>query len=121
MPRSQHPDSRPARKPTADKGAPAPAKAAARPHNVQQVFLDELIRTHRRVSVFLVNGVKLEGEIRSYDRFVILMKNAVTDKVYKHAVSTILPTSGMATAAEAATERRSARPKRQFTPPSSTR
>ncbi len=79
---------------------------------MQQAFLDELIRSHTRVSIFLVNGVKLEGEIRSYDRYVILMKNAVTDKVYKHAVSTIMPMGSHATATEAMGERRPTRVRR---------
>ncbi len=40
-----------------------------------------------------MSGVKLEGEIESYDQFVIMIKGATTDQVYKHAVSTIQPAS----------------------------
>ena len=79
------------------------AAAAAREEKnaaTQKAFLDELIRNRTRVAIFLVNGVKLEGEIKSYDRYVILMKNAVTDKVYKHAISTIMPAGARPTAAE---------------------
>lgn len=50
-----------------------------------------MIDEHRKVAIFLASGVKLEGEIVSYDQYVILMKGPVTDKVYKHAVSTIQP------------------------------
>ena len=90
----------------------SPAAREGRVPSVQQAFLDELVRAHTRVSIFLVNGVKLEGEIRSYDRYVILMKNAVTDKVYKHAVSTIMPMSGRPTAAETIIEKRTSRVRR---------
>lgn len=111
MSRPANPDRKPARKTPRAKQAGAVAKAPKTP-SVQQGFLDELIRSHTRVSIFLVNGVKLEGEIRSYDRYVILMKNAVTDKIYKHAVSTIMPMSGNATAADLLTEKRPTRVRR---------
>ena len=64
-------------------GAPAPS--------AQDRFLRQMIDEHRKVAVFLASGVKLEGEIVSYDQYVILMKGALTDKVYKHAISTIQP------------------------------
>jgi len=57
---------------------------------LQDTFLEDLIRNRTRVSIFLMNGVKLEGEIESFDRYVILMRDA-SDKVYKHAISTIVP------------------------------
>ena len=60
-------------------------------HSVQDRFLNQMIEEHRKVSVFLLSGVKLEGEIVSYDQYVILIKGAMTDTVYKHAVSTIQP------------------------------
>jgi host factor-I protein len=112
MPIDASPDKKPARKTPRASSAAAPGNKASRDATVQQVFLDELIRSHTRVSIFLVNGVKLEGEIRSYDRYVILMKNAVTDKVYKHAVSTIMPMSGHATATEGLAEKRATRVRR---------
>jgi len=109
MPGAESNDKTPARKRT----APGTAKAkSARSAPVQQAFLDELIRSRTRVSIFLVNGVRLEGEIRSYDRYVILMKNAVTDKVYKHAVSTIMPMTSQSTAAETLAEKRTSRVRR---------
>lgn len=59
--------------------------------SAQDRFLRQMIDEHRKVAVFLASGVKLEGEIVSYDQYVILMKGPLTDKVYKHAVSTIQP------------------------------
>lgn len=98
-------------KPAAAKAAKPGSKAvqkAAKRNDLQETFLDELIRNQTRVSIFLVNGVKLEGEIKSYDRFVILMKNAVSDKVYKHAISTVMPLQAKASAVEVVIEKKRA-------------
>jgi host factor-I protein len=43
------------------------------------------------VSIYLVNGIKLQGQVDSFDQYVILLKNTVTQMVYKHAISTIVP------------------------------
>ena len=43
------------------------------------------------VSIYLVNGIKLQGQIESFDQFVVLLKNQVSQMVYKHAISTIVP------------------------------
>ena len=43
------------------------------------------------VSIYLVNGIKLQGQIESFDQFVILLKNSVSQMVYKHAISTVVP------------------------------
>jgi len=43
------------------------------------------------VSIFLVNGIKLQGQIESFDQFVVLLKNTVSQMVYKHAISTVVP------------------------------
>jgi len=43
------------------------------------------------VSIYLVNGIKLQGVIESFDQFVVLLKNTVSQMVYKHAISTIVP------------------------------
>jgi host factor-I protein len=43
------------------------------------------------VSIYLVNGIKLQGQIDSFDQFVVLLKNTVSQMVYKHAISTIVP------------------------------
>jgi host factor-I protein len=43
------------------------------------------------VSIYLVNGIKLQGQIESFDQFVVLLKNTVSQMVYKHAISTVVP------------------------------
>ncbi len=58
---------------------------------LQEPFLNALRREHVPVSIFLVNGIKLQGQIDSFDQFVILLKNNVSQVVYKHAISTIVP------------------------------
>ena len=58
---------------------------------LQEPFLNALRREHVPESIFLVNGIKLQGQIESFDQFVILLKNNVSQMVYKHAVSTIVP------------------------------
>ncbi len=58
---------------------------------LQEPFLNALRKEKIPVSIFLVNGIKLQGQIDSFDQFVILLKSAVSQMVYKHAVSTIVP------------------------------
>ncbi len=58
---------------------------------LQDDFLLELAREKVAVSVFLVNGIKLHGIVDSFDQHVIMLKNAVTQMVYKHAISTVVP------------------------------
>tara|TARA_Y100000590_G_scaffold102939_3_gene116993 strand:+ start:1087 stop:1305 length:219 start_codon:yes stop_codon:yes gene_type:complete len=60
--------------------------------NLQDKFLNKLRKEKITVSIFLVNGIKLEGIIESFDQYTILLKNKITQSVYKHAVSTIVPT-----------------------------
>jgi RNA chaperone Hfq len=43
------------------------------------------------VSIYLVNGIKLQGQIESFDQYVVLLRNTVTQMVYKHAISTVVP------------------------------
>ena len=43
------------------------------------------------MSIYLVNGIKLQGQVDSFDQFVVLLKNNVSQMVYKHAISTIVP------------------------------
>ncbi len=59
--------------------------------SLQDPFLNALRREHVPVSIFLVNGIKLQGQIESFDQFVVLLKNTVNQLVYKHAISTIVP------------------------------
>ncbi|PPC92859.1 MAG: RNA chaperone Hfq, partial [Methylotenera sp.] len=54
-------------------------------------FLNALRKEHVAVSIYLVNGIKLQGQVDSFDQYVILLKNTVTQMVYKHAISTIVP------------------------------
>ena len=54
-------------------------------------FLEELQRERIPVSIFLVNGIKLQGQIEDFDSSVILLKNSVSQLVYKHAISTVVP------------------------------
>ncbi|MCK5898692.1 MAG: RNA chaperone Hfq [Methylococcales bacterium] len=59
--------------------------------NLQDTFLNMLRKEHVPVSIFLVNGIKLQGKIDSFDQYVIMLKNTVSQMVYKHAISTIVP------------------------------
>jgi len=59
--------------------------------NLQDTFLNTLRKEHIPVSIFLVNGIKLQGKIDSFDQYVIMLKNTVNQMVYKHAISTIVP------------------------------
>ena len=60
-------------------------------HNLQDPFLNVLRKERIPVSIFLVNGIKLQGQIESFDQFVVLLKNTVSQMVYKHAISTVVP------------------------------
>jgi len=60
-------------------------------HNLQDPFLNVLRKERVPVSIFLVNGIKLQGQVESFDQFVVLLKNTVSQMVYKHAISTIVP------------------------------
>ena len=59
--------------------------------NLQDPFLNALRKERVPVSIYLVNGIKLQGQVESFDQFVVLLKNAVSQMVYKHAISTIVP------------------------------
>ncbi len=58
---------------------------------LQDPFLNLLRKEHVPVSIYLVNGIKLQGQIESFDQYVVLLRNTVTQMVYKHAISTIVP------------------------------
>jgi host factor-I protein len=58
---------------------------------LQDPFLNALRREHVPVAIYLVNGIKLQGQIESFDQYVVLLRNTVTQMVYKHAISTIVP------------------------------
>ena len=60
-------------------------------HHLQDPYLNALRKERVPVSIFLVNGIKLQGQIESFDQFAVLLKNTVTQMVYKHAISTVVP------------------------------
>jgi len=63
----------------------------AKGQSLQDPFLNALRKERIPVSIYLVNGIKLQGQVESFDQFVILLRNSVSQMVYKHAVSTIVP------------------------------
>ena len=59
---------------------------------LQDPFLNALRKEHVPVSIYLVNGIKLQGQVESFDQYLVLLRNtSVTQMVYKHAISTIVP------------------------------
>ena len=64
-------------------------------HSLQDPFLNTLRKERIPVSIYLMNGIKLQGQIESFDQFVILLKNSVSQMVYKHAVSTVVPSKNV--------------------------
>jgi host factor-I protein len=65
---------------------------AEKSSNLQDVFLNTVRRTKTPVTMFLVNGVKLQGVITWFDNFsVLLRRDGLAQLVYKHAISTIMP------------------------------
>ena len=65
----------------------------AKGQTLQHPFLNILRKEKVPVSIYLVNGIKLQGQVDSFDQFVVLLKNSVNQMVYKHAISTIAPLS----------------------------
>lgn len=63
----------------------------AKGQSLQDPFLNQLRKERVPVSIYLVNGIKLQGQIDSFDQFVVLLKNSVSQMVYKHAISTVVP------------------------------
>ena len=63
----------------------------AKGQSLQDPFLNALRRDRTPVAIYLVNGIKLQGQVESFDQFVILLKNTVNQMVYKHAISTVVP------------------------------
>ena len=68
--------------------------------SLQDPYLNILRKERIPVSIFLVNGIKLQGQIESFDQFVILLRNTVSQMVYKHAISTIVPSKSVALPAD---------------------
>jgi host factor-I protein len=59
--------------------------------SLQEPFLNALRRERVPVAISLVNGIKLQGQVESFDQFVVLLKNSVSQMIYKHAISTVVP------------------------------
>jgi host factor-I protein len=65
--------------------------AMSKGQTLQDPFLNALRKEKVPVSIYLVNGIKLQGQVESFDQFVVLLKNTVSQMVYKHAISTVVP------------------------------
>ncbi len=63
----------------------------AKGQSLQDPFLNALRKEKVPVSIYLVNGIKLQGQIDSFDQFVVLLRNSINQMVYKHAISTVVP------------------------------
>jgi host factor-I protein len=70
---------------------PAKERNMSKGHTLQDPYLNILRKERVPVSIYLVNGIKLQGQIESFDQFVVLLKNTVSQMVYKHAISTVVP------------------------------
>ncbi|WP_302944270.1 RNA chaperone Hfq [Turicimonas muris] len=67
---------------------------------LQDPFLNSLRKGKIPVSIYLVNGIKLQGQVESFDQYVVLLRNTVTQMIYKHAISTIVPARAVPLAGE---------------------
>lgn len=72
----------------------------AKGHSLQEPYLNALRKERVQVSVYLVNGIKLQGYVESFDQFVILLRNSVSQMIYKHAISTVVPARNVKLAGE---------------------
>jgi host factor-I protein len=72
----------------------------AKGQTLQDPFLNTLRKEKVPVSIYLVNGIKLQGTIDSFDQFVVLLNNSVSQMVYKHAISTVVPSRAVRVAVD---------------------
>ena len=72
----------------------------AKGQTLQDPFLNTLRKERVPVSIYLVNGIKLQGTIDSFDQFVVLLNNSVSQMVYKHAISTVVPSRAVKVSAD---------------------
>ncbi len=68
--------------------------------SLQDPFLNALRKDRIPVSIYLVSGIKLQGQIESFDQFVILLRNTVSQMIYKSAISTVVPSRNVKISAE---------------------
>ena len=59
--------------------------------NLQDSFLTQIIKDNISVSIYLLNGIKLQGQIKSFDQYVIVLSGTTPQLIYKHSVSTVVP------------------------------
>lgn len=59
--------------------------------SLQHLYLNTLRKERTPVAIYLMSGIKLQGQIESFDQFVVLLRNSVSQMVYKHAISTVVP------------------------------
>ena len=59
--------------------------------NLQDSFLNKIIIDNIPVSVYLLNGIKLQGQVKSFDQYVIVLSGNTPQLIYKHSISTIVP------------------------------
>jgi host factor-I protein len=72
----------------------------AKGQTLQDPFLNTLRKEKVPVSIYLVNGIKLQGTVDSFDQFVVLLNNSVSQMVYKHAISTVVPSRAVKVSAD---------------------
>jgi len=72
----------------------------AKGQTLQDPFLNTLRKEKVPVSIYLVNGIKLQGTVDSFDQFVVLLNNSVSQMVYKHAISTVVPSRAIKVSAD---------------------
>ena len=76
----------------------------AKGQSLQDPFLNALRKERIPVAIYLVNGIKLQGQVESFDQFVVLLKNTVSQMVYKHAISTVVPSRAISMPTEQSDE-----------------
>lgn len=59
--------------------------------HLQELFLNQLMKDNISVSIYLLNGIKLQGHIESFDQYIIVLNGNVPQLIYKHSISTIVP------------------------------
>lgn len=84
--------------------------------SLQDPYLNTLRKERIPVSIFLMNGIKLQGQIESFDQFVVLLKNNTSQMIYKHAISTIVPASTVRLQRESAAKVAQTPPEKSETP-----
>jgi host factor-I protein len=59
--------------------------------NLQNLFLNQIIKDNIPVSIYLLNGIKLQGQVKSFDQYVVVLSGNTPQLIYKHSISTIVP------------------------------